>query len=155
MSYSIEKERYIYNYLRIYYNSLCKEKYIEDFIQEIRLAILVSENEEEALKMAGRGCYKLLKEYGYGKEFTDLDTPYFDSKNSKKDYLTEDYEESDDVDDIVHSNEDNDGFDMLNQAIYLYKRSKCAKEVCWNLGINYNKKIENVLSAYYNSNILS
>ena len=150
MSYSVETERYIYNCIRKH-NPYLTQRYFEDLLQEIRLAILTSENEMEALKAAGRGYYKLLKGYGYGREFTDLDTPYFDSGNTKKDYLTDDNEERDE--DNSQSIDNNEGCDMLSRMIELYCRYKCAKEVCWHLGINYNKQIEQNLSVAYISNI--
>ena len=152
MSFTTETERYIYNCIRHYYYFFCTHRYIHDVLQEIRLAILVSENEKEALREAGRNCRRLLKEYGFGREFTDLDTPCFDSGISKKDYLTDDSDDSDSVENI-DSNDDNDGDSVLSRMMEHYEKSKCVKEVCYNLGVNYNRQIEDSLPICYIANM--
>ena len=153
MSYTADLERYIFNSLKRYFFFIQEQRYVHDVLQEIRIAIFTSEDEKESLRAAGRGCYRLGKEYGYRREFTDLDTPFFDSENSKKDYLTGDSEDSDGGDNTGYSDEDSEGDNILSRAIILYGKSKDAKEVCWKLGINYSRQLENQLAtAYVNNN---
>jgi len=148
MAHSTTIENYIFNCL-VKYNSILW-KYREDALQEIRLAILISEDEKDSLRTSGRLCYEMLKGFGAGKEFTCLDTPFSDSGKSREDYLPggdDGYKESCD-----DNNNDLDS-DIIKQAIALYGKYKCAKEVCWHLGINYNKQVENYLPNAYISNI--
>ncbi|MCL1933274.1 MAG: hypothetical protein FWF53_05650 [Candidatus Azobacteroides sp.] len=151
MEYSIKTERYIFNCLNRYgkYNYLIK-RYRDDVLQEIRSAILVSEDETDALRTSCRYCYAMLKEFGCGREFTDLDTPYSDSGKTKE-YCLPDDDGDNTVDGGIKDNGNDNGNDVLKRAIAIYKKVRDAKETCWHLGINYTKQTDKLLreACYY------
>jgi hypothetical protein len=60
---NLELERYIFNCIARYEHKLWQ--YREDAEQEIRLAILLSNNKKEALQMANRNCSKMLRRFGH------------------------------------------------------------------------------------------
>lgn len=63
MIYEQEKCEIIYRQLSRYNRSIAK--YREDALQEIAYSVLVSGEEKEALRMAGRRCSRLLRDFGW------------------------------------------------------------------------------------------
>jgi hypothetical protein len=39
--------------------------HVEDVLQEIAIAVFLSKDEKEALRMANRNCQRLLRQFGY------------------------------------------------------------------------------------------
>jgi len=140
MEYSVKTEQYIFNALNKYSYSL--KQYKEDALQEIRIAIVLAEDEKDAMHIAGRLCYKLLKEFGCSREFLSLDKPYEDSGKTKE--YADDSNDSGSSSDIIDDRNDN-GNDVIKRAIIIYKKVKDAKETCWHLGINYTKELDKIL----------
>jgi hypothetical protein len=63
MIYTKELAQYIYNCLKMYNREL--DRYREDAHQEIFYAIYVSESEKEALRLSGRLCGRMLRDFGW------------------------------------------------------------------------------------------
>ena len=61
--YDLQLERYIFNCI-IRFDSTYK-LYKEDVLQEITIAIFLSKDEKEALRMANRNCQRLLRQFGH------------------------------------------------------------------------------------------
>jgi hypothetical protein len=63
MDYTEELGTYIYHYLKRYNRALAN--YREDAMQEIRYAILVGGDTKEVLRLSGRLCSRLVRDYGW------------------------------------------------------------------------------------------
>jgi len=58
-------EKYIFNCINRFDSAYNLHK--EDVLQEIAIAVFLSKDEKEALRMANRNCQRLLRKFGYRK----------------------------------------------------------------------------------------
>jgi hypothetical protein len=120
-------ECYIFNCLAKFNPKL--RQYREDALQEIRYAILVGENEMEALRMANRLCKKLMHQYGCVPEQV---------KERFERYCL-----SVDADGNDASN------DMIEQIKQLYAGNCSGREICLRFGKKYNSAIDSLLISAF------
>jgi hypothetical protein len=120
-------ECYIFNCLAKFNPKL--RQYKEDALQEIRYAILVGENEMEALRMANRLCEKLMRQYGC--------VPKQVKERFERYYLS------------VDADGDDASNNMIEQIRQLYANNHSGREICLYFEKKYNKAVDSLLISAF------